>query len=1432
MKIKENFKRFIAGTLCLTTFTMFQPNLPAYAEQESEEFQYTMFASSNEDGAITVNASNFTINGQIATNGTVNCSGNTNINYNNSNNVCVDMVYIPNKIDSDFFDGRDIDSVADDYSIEDTNINISSPLNVDGSTTMQGNVTIQAGVKSKDDINISCDVKNSYDTVIYSQYGDITIDCNNVSLNGLIYAPFGTIHITATNINLNDTMIIANKIIIDAPNVNVNYSEHFGSYFNEVSDKMEIPVEDFIYLDDDNDNGIPDFFENSINWKYINDTDGDGVPDIIEVNTGTDPNNPDGDVSDILDGYTLEMMYNKNPLLIWSDESNSLKLYGDLNDDLIIDAFDLVLMRQMVINNNYSKYADLDDDADIDAEDLNWLSNYLLLKVKSFPVYNKFDSDNDGLTDYVEVENYGTSPHKADTDDDGLNDYFELFLMKTDPLIPDNIAGEDPDNDGLTNAQESKYNTDPYSDDTDEDGLTDWKELKAIGTEPLLPDTDGDGLTDYDEVEALYALDPLNPNTNGTPDGKRIIKQIISEDAPLLSEVNTEDNAYALSIEINSSGNAKRLLNVEKSGYYNVMKDGSAVGFIPEFSYPDAYDVESITLNFRIKDGYKDNVMNIFAEEGYITNNEFKGVKRFTIFKYFEDIDIQMPIENACTIIGDTVSVTLPKESFEEDFAYSVHNIGSYSLVDLEVWGMMMNNNLMSDDDIETLSNIKNTPIASVSNDVSDDYGISTYGLLDDVENNISNILKNYSKSSSKTNSTNLDVHIINGHVYSIIEDKGVSYRTAKDKCKEMDGHLVSPNSENEINAIIHTITPGNTTNRYWIGAYRSDGKWFLVDSDDDDSNDIIACTLQNYQVTIGGRKYTVKDFSGTYLYYADGLSYTTGVTTIGYICEWDSYAKYLNYLKKSAREDPNKEVVSSFFGNFVLNGLLSKDSKTDTDEDGVYDYDELNKKLLNNVNKNRPDSLTVRYLDIINYLSSSSKAKSLVSSYSTNSKVNKILNYTMVTTTSSSQNPGTTTTVVGTAPIVTSPVSPTTLAIVDPDPDKDYLIGKDDEDKPNKFNPTPVDMNLLNDEDMLTVKPEIDKSKEEAIGGGENKLMHMPGGYDKVYTIYQRDSNHDRVEFLLEESKLTASCLIVEISFENSTIRDNIYKDDKNFLEFSTKYLKNYSNIVSVESVDIDGKSCIRYTIEVSHLNHYNGKYKISINDKNPNIGNTTFSIKFYEESYVYAPNGGVVFKDRVRFDNGVDLVDYKALYFDEKSFKTIGKYEGMVGLWGEHIAKSSIAEIISDNIIDSNLSDYENFKEFVAEIGNSMTMLGTPLLLFNFPGTASNEIAWTLLGSAVTILGAESYLALSFNNVSKESLKEELRNLLYDNEFNVYIYSTKIADGSYNYFKSHWLGWDGIYIRRVLGDSVLYKSVNLNGYDVNTNEIFNLDDINNHTN
>ena len=47
-----------------------------------------------------------------------------------------------------------------------------------------------------------------------------------------------------------------------------------------------------------------------------------------------------------------------------------------------------------------------------------------------------------------------------------------------------------------------------YLQDPDQDGLTTAEEL-AIGTDPYNPDTDGDGYTDSVEVESGY--DPLKP---------------------------------------------------------------------------------------------------------------------------------------------------------------------------------------------------------------------------------------------------------------------------------------------------------------------------------------------------------------------------------------------------------------------------------------------------------------------------------------------------------------------------------------------------------------------------------------------------------------------------------------------------------------------------------------------------------------------------------------------------------------------------------------------------------------------------------------------------------------------------------------------------------------------------------------------------------
>ena len=63
---------------------------------------------------------------------------------------------------------------------------------------------------------------------------------------------------------------------------------------------------------------------------------------------------------------------------------------------------------------------------------------------------------------------------------------------------------KDTDGDGLTDAQEHGYGTDPAKVDTDGDGLTDREEVMIYHTDPLKADTDGDSYSDGAEVKGGY----------------------------------------------------------------------------------------------------------------------------------------------------------------------------------------------------------------------------------------------------------------------------------------------------------------------------------------------------------------------------------------------------------------------------------------------------------------------------------------------------------------------------------------------------------------------------------------------------------------------------------------------------------------------------------------------------------------------------------------------------------------------------------------------------------------------------------------------------------------------------------------------------------------------------------------------------------------
>ena len=215
------------------------------------------------------------------------------------------------------------------------------------------------------------------------------------------------------------------------------------------------------------------------------------------------------------------------------DDNKELMIYGDLDNSQCLDSFDLILIKKAVANNSeYNIKADLDMDKDVDEDDIQLLSDYILRNTRCFPVYVQFDSDEDGINDYLETELYNTDFSKKDTDEDGLSDQDEIVRTKTDPTAFDSVckgfsdAESDLDEDGLSNIKEIQIGSNPRIADTDYDGLDDGYEVNKSKTDPTNIDSDGDNILDHEEIE--LGLDPLNKETDGTPDNKRIISQVIT----------------------------------------------------------------------------------------------------------------------------------------------------------------------------------------------------------------------------------------------------------------------------------------------------------------------------------------------------------------------------------------------------------------------------------------------------------------------------------------------------------------------------------------------------------------------------------------------------------------------------------------------------------------------------------------------------------------------------------------------------------------------------------------------------------------------------------------------------------------------------------------------------------------------------------------
>ncbi len=101
--MKTHLKRLFSGVLSLVMAISAIPFVSVRAEESNEPYPYTMFAASDAEGAITVNAGNFCVNGNVATNGTIVSSVNVNVNGTRTENAEKSMIFIYDKIDNQFF---------------------------------------------------------------------------------------------------------------------------------------------------------------------------------------------------------------------------------------------------------------------------------------------------------------------------------------------------------------------------------------------------------------------------------------------------------------------------------------------------------------------------------------------------------------------------------------------------------------------------------------------------------------------------------------------------------------------------------------------------------------------------------------------------------------------------------------------------------------------------------------------------------------------------------------------------------------------------------------------------------------------------------------------------------------------------------------------------------------------------------------------------------------------------------------------------------------------------------------------------------------------------------------------------------------------------------------------------------------------------------
>ncbi|MDO6496478.1 Ig-like domain-containing protein, partial [Cellulophaga sp. 3_MG-2023] len=274
------------------------------------------------------------------------------------------------------------------------------------------------------------------------------------------------------------------------------------------------------------------------------DCDGDGVTNGTEATNGTDPYNTDTDGDGVPDNTDSDALDPCDPVQAAGytgyDASNAIWAAADCDGDGVINSTE--------VTNGTDPYStDTDGDGVPDNTDTDPLDPCDPAQVAGYTGYDASnaiwaaaDCDGDNVTNGTE-DTFGTDPYNTDTDGDGIQDDVDNDpLNPCDPVQAPGYTGYDAsnaiwaaadcDNDGVINGTEVTNGTDPYSTDTDGDGVPDdidtdplnpCDPVQAVGytgydaTNPIWAAADCDGDSIINGTEVTNGTDPYNPDSDG-----------------------------------------------------------------------------------------------------------------------------------------------------------------------------------------------------------------------------------------------------------------------------------------------------------------------------------------------------------------------------------------------------------------------------------------------------------------------------------------------------------------------------------------------------------------------------------------------------------------------------------------------------------------------------------------------------------------------------------------------------------------------------------------------------------------------------------------------------------------------------------------------------------------------------------------------------